>query len=498
MPIPLDHVTLEVWHQNTPPSDTPDVELERRVEDITFSDRAQEVLDEASLVLRAPELTASGDFDYDLRLGDRLRVVAELETGTVGYGEAGYGEGTYGSAPAAIDWMGRVLPTSRDRHSVPVDSQLSVEATDFVGDVLSDRWITQSYVQEDVGAIIRDIVRLKADEVDASQVPDLGVSTDGFYQNSNCWDTIVALAARADAIIRQRGDQLLIDPIEALPAPIALTGEDYGVPWTTDTEENVKNVVRVDSGVSRKAETAQETATGWTRVTDTQRLTHRLRARKSDVHSIDIYLRKVSSGDDLRVRLQADEGGAPVAIEDADSDIAGARWSPDNLPGEGWQAFFLEDHTLPDRDPWLIIEASGEEGHDIGINDTGVPAYRSYYSHPLNFEVVSTASIREYGQRELRIERANLETLSATRDEAQSQLARRAWPMKTIEFPATSPDAHALKPGDRIAVDEPREDAVGEFIVMETAHTLDAGADMLWTDITATWRQGVLAPPTTL
>lgn len=489
--------SIEVWHQDVSrddygnPEDPPDTVVDAGdLVSVQTEARADKALDEGKIDLRHPT-------DVDLRLGDHVRFRATLgKSGEQTYGSGMYTFGGYSGAPVELDWHGRIEPARITRNNVS-SGTVATDAAGWVGGILKDRSITASYTGEDIGYIIRDIVDRKAPEVSAEYVPNFDETTDAFFQSRDCWDAIVGLAATADVLIMVRGHELHVEPIDNLNPLFQLEPRDYGLPWKTDIDDDVNNIVRVDSGVSRQLEDADETVDGWTRVTDTDRVTERLRARKSEIHSIEIRVRRDDdSDDDLRVRLQADEGGAPVAINDDDSDIQSERRSDGDLPGEGWQTFFFADHTLPDRDPWLIIEAGGETGHEVALADTAstAPTFRSFYPHPINFEVSSNDSINKYGVREIRIERENLETQTAARDAARSELARRAYPTKTIQFPAQSPRAHSLEPGDVVTVDRPEEGAVGEFIVVERSQTFNADTIAVETDITATWRKGVLAP----
>lgn len=473
--------------------------------------RVDDQLDEATLTLHNHHsrysienyIETSDRLDVEIALGEPTR----LDTDAWGVGV--WGEGTWGStAPEEGDaptvrWTGRVLDLDRSRDQ-PGLATLNLAATDWVGAILADRTVTNAYIDEDIGAIIRDICRRKASEIDSSGVPDFGISTDVKYTSADCWDAVNQLAARADGLVSQDGLILRVDPIEDLGFALTLEPGDVFLPWTTTVDDTVKNIVRVDSGTARKVEREQTEVDpdSFERVaagdedtgSEPQRILYRLRARKAAVHSIELWTRRVSDEDSVEVRLQSDEGGAPVDIEDPDSDIASTRWEADNLTADGWTSFFFADHTLADRDPWLIIESDGETGHDIGHSAAGTLAYISYYPHPLNFEVVERDSVDRYGAREIQIERDNLETLVATRDAAQAELARRAWPSKTIEFAARSERAHALVPGEVIAADVPSEDAVGEYIVTERSSAFDGAEVTLDTAITAEWRRGILAP----
>lgn len=490
----VSSASLSVYHEDTPDSDTPDVVIDGPdLVAVEFAARVDEWIDEASITSHHPGLDANSDFNYDLRIGDRIVFDATLAGGGGAYG------GVYGdvySGGASVSWTGRVQPTETSRDELGRgNASLAVGAGDYVGDILSNRKITKTWIDKDVGAVIRDVVELKASEVDASNVPDLGVTTDVFFSGRDCWDAVIALASRADAIVYGDGVELHVEAISGLTPTFTLDRSDYVLPWNTHTSDDVKNVVRVDSGVSRQQEDAQETQDSFTRVTSSSRVTEQLRARKASIHSVELYVDKVDAAENesLRVRLQADEAGAPVAIDDSDSDIDMAEWSGDDLPDGGWQTLFFGEHTLADRDPWLIVETDGDTGHDVGVDANGNLTYRSFYPHPVNFEVSDPASIDEYGQREIRVEKQNLATLTAARDAANAELARRVYPPKTIEFEAASFRTHTLEPGDVITVDEPDQNAVGDFIVTEVNSTYDSQTIQLQTNITATWRKGVLA-----
>lgn len=473
----IQDVAVGVYHQNTPSSDTPDVMLDlEHLLGITIDEKAADLKDEGGI-----DAVYHPDPSQDLRMGDRVEISATLEP-------------LDGGSTQSIDWTGRVLTTDHTRDDPgQLGGTLASEVTDYVAGVLSERQITGSWVNEDVGQIIRDICEQKASEIDCTNVPDMGVSTDLFAQNTDCWDTVNSLAARADAIVFQSGIELRVEPVGNLTHQFDLVENDYIYPWETTIGDEVKNVVRVDSGTNRQEESSQSTHDSWQRVTQSSRLTYRLRARKSSLHSIDLMLRQASD-EKLKLRLQADENGSPVEIGSEDSDVDSASWDSDNLPNEGRKDFFFSGNTLPDRDPWLIVETDGDTGHDIAVNSNGVPVFTSYYPHPISYEDTSTESIDEYGSREIRIQRDNLDTLAATEDAVQQELARRAWPEKTVSFEANSARAHALETGDIITVDKPEEDAVGDFIVTEVSHDLDAESVMLQTEVEATWRKGILAP----
>lgn len=485
--MPITDAEIEVYHQNTPPSDTPESIIDgSAINSVSLTSRAGDRNDECSIEIDDTP-------NHDLRLKDRIVFTAYLGVdGDTGYGVS-YGT-YYGGEKTEITWTGQVLGRDRSKEDEGVlGVSISVDSTDFVGSILKERKISGGWVDEDIGAIIREICERKASEVDASNVPDFGVTTDLFIQNADAWDTITSLAARCDSILRQEGTALYVEPVNNLSNAFTLDSSDYYFPFDVTVDNDIKNSIRVDGGTARQEEQVQEVQDSWQRITETSRITHRLRARKSEIDSIDLYVRKASD-EDLTVRLQSDQDGAPVEIDNDESNIVSSTWSSEDLPDQGWRAFFFDDHTLPDRDPWMIIETSGSTGHDIGIDANSAPTHRSYYPHQLSFEDQDIDSIQEYGLHEDTVERDNLETLIGTQHAVQQELARKAWPPKDVTFTARSERAHSLVPGQVITLDEAEYDAVGDFIVTEISHSFEAGQLDLQTDITATWKKGVLAP----
>lgn len=507
MTIPIQDANIDFYlgHEQNPDLDAvPDITATSDdIQNVEISARTDEVMDEGSITL----WNHDGKFTEGVSLqpGDRIEFHAPMGR-QVPYGNGWYGGGLYGGT-VPITWTGRVL-TVDENHETYDRGTVTIEAAEFAGSVLSSRQITATYVGEDVGAIIRDIAQTKAPEVSVEDVPDLGVSTDIKYSARGCLDAVLNLAARADATVMPSGLSLHINPIDSLPFAMTVGPEDYFVPINVEVDDDIKNIVRINSGKNRKIENQQESVdtTNYRRVTQTDRLTHQLQARKSQIHSVDLFVSRAAydepsegsqsePGDELRVRLQSDDGGEPVAPGDSDSDITAASWGYDNLPDGDWRSFFFDEHNLADREPWLIIEADGDTGHDIGRSSSGALAYRSYYPHPLNFEVQAPDSVAAYGPREKRIERNTLKTLEATRSVAEAELAKRAWPSKTVEFDVASGAPHYLAPGDRININVPNNDLTGEFIVNDVTRTWDSENVVLQTTISAAWRKGILAPP---
>lgn len=501
LPIQDAHIDVHTGYDQDPSDDqTPDFTIPGEdIQSAEISERVDEVMDEGQFsIWNHDGAYTSGT---ELQSGDRIEFRAPMGQ-QVPYGNGWYGGGVYGGT-APVSWTGRVV-TTEDTRETYSRGTVDIEAVDYVSQILSQRTITNSYLGEDVGSIIRDICRRKAPEVDASNIPDLGVSTDIKYSARGCFDAILKLAARADATVIPSGMELHINPISQLPESVDIGPEDYYTPVSSSTNNDIKNTIRINSGENRALEAQQEDiGPNYKKITESTRITKQLPARKSQIHSVELYIDRLRKdgetssteepGDSLRVRLQSSENGEPIAINDSDSDIASTSWGYDNLPDGGWKAFFFDEHTLADRDPWLIVETDGSTGHNVARSSSGELAFRSFYPHPLNFEVQSTESIRQYGPREKRIERDTLKTLTATRDVAMAELARRAWPSKTVEFQVLSSRGHFLAPGDKTNISVPNSDLSGEYIITDVTRTWDSESVTMETNISAQWRKGVLA-----
>lgn len=520
--IPLTSAELHIFHPGNRTVDDPDRTISATTGDIKsfeVSHRLGEVLAEASVSLHNHDGTytatgrgrAFGEGDFGsgpfggtleesregaIRIGDRVRIDFELGASGV-YGDE-YGSTEYGSAPVPPSWTGVVEPIETTRKTAGT-ADLSFDATDFAGGILSYRTITDHYDNRDVGYIVRDICSRKAPEIDTDPINDFGVTTDISYSAKNCWEAVKELAALADAVPRHSGRELHIDAVGNLPFAFEVGARDILLPLKSkQTPDQLHNIVRVEAGRAQFLEVDRNTFDSWTRVTDSSRETIQVRARKARIERVEVYVQTDGTAENgIKVRLQADEGGAPVAPSDPDSDIMrGVSKDVEELPDtEGWVAFQLEDHILPDRGPWILIEGEGATGHDIGLQSDGDPMLKTTYSAPRNYEVNNNESIRKYRARQKQIERDNLTTLGATRDAAEMELRRRSWPRETISFGARSRRAHALKPGDLIDIWRSRDGAYGRYVVVERDISVDVSSNPvnLKTELTAMSRDGLLA-----
>jgi len=342
-----------------------------------------------------------------------------------------------------------------------------IDATDFVFTILSWRNAYQTFEDRAISgnedAILNTLLTDLCPEIGQSQIETINKQTDAFLNGRDLYSVVAEdLADIAQAVVGQDGEDIIFKPLDSIVAKHALTPSDFFADIEIErNDDSLANLVRIDGGTDHASDDEQPVQDDYQRVTNTERLTTRIRTRKSEIDRVLVHVRADdASSDDIRVRLQANRDGEPVAIDDTSSDIAFQTLPSDFLATDGLTTFVLSSHTLPPGEqPWLIIEARGETGHEIGVDDAGEPTYRAEYPFPLLARSPSDSSQQEFRRRDHRIKDESLGSLNAVNDKAISYLRRHREPEKTVIGEAQSLRAHRLSPGE--AVDMVGWDSVG-------------------------------------
>lgn len=447
-----------------PGDDLPGVEIDERIQD---------AMDSGELAITNHDALYSTD--YEITTGDKLvfRVQLAEETGLTDYWTAIVRDPT-----DVLEGGGR--------------QRLDIGATDFVFTILSWRLAYESLESAPISGsqdAILDSLLSDAPEIDTSQVSTISQTTDGFYNGRDLLSIITEdLAPIADAVVGQDGTSLVFKPLSNVTSKYTLTPSDFrGEIEISRVDDDVANLVRVDGGTDHDSDASQETQSSYERVTDTSRLTTQVPTRKSEIDRIQVYTRvDDTSSDGLTVRLQADRNGSPVAVDDQTSDIARKTLDDEFLATDGWTTFLLPSHTLPPQSyPWLIIEADGDTGHDIGVDGSGVPAYRAEYPFPLLARIPDADSQSEYRRRDYRIKDDSLNSFPSVRDKARSYLRHHNDPERTVSGEAESIRAHQLSPGEAVDMQEwGRVGLSGTWVCRERATEFDGSTNRLSTTLT--------------
>ncbi len=375
--------------------------------------------------------------------------------------------------------------------SGPGNRTIEFKASDFVFQVLSWRVYFNAFEDRQISgsedAILETVLDDKAPEIGQSQIEDVGETTDFFADGTGLFTIVEELAAQGDAILANDGEDLVFKRISDIPVEFDLARgaagdiSDYEV---AGSDDELANWVRVDGGTGTAIGDEQTTQDSYQTVSESSRFTHQLSTRKSEIDRLELWTRTTGSGEDVTVRLQKDDGGAPVAPGDRQSDIARRTLASQFIDDEGFTTFIFPEHTLPEPSPWIIIETDGSSGQDIGIDSsTGEPAFKAYFPFPLNVRTSDRESMDEYRRREVRLKNDQLGTRTATQAQAQSTLEHRSEPRQTLSADALSVRAHNLNPGEAVGVDFPKDRARGTFLVTEANDTYQGESNRLATSL---------------
>lgn len=482
---------LRGWRPGTPNSDPPDYTIpgtDVRGQ-LKHGRRLNGLVDEGSVTLYNTGGRYTGGSGYggglysggystvDVRDGDRLELWTQFE------GESGLSR----------RWTAMVRYDRFERLEAR-ESRAHYNLDDYVFGVLNFREIRQSYEDQAVAkapsdgddGILNEILQEEAPEIDRSGIETFSVGTSVYYTGKSLLDVVSDLASRGKAYAASDGTALVFAPLRDLSVDFTLTADDHGPLENQVNTSMLANEVRVDGGEQSAVDDEQTTQDSYQTVTASSRLTHQLQTRKSEVSRIELWTNPTGSGESVVVRLQADDGGSPQDPSSKETDIARRTLTKNFLASDDYTTFLIPEHTLPDRNPWVIVESSGSTGQDIGIESaSGEPTYKAYYPYPLNSVIEDPSSQDKYRRRTHSVRDDNLQSRRATTDLASSTLRRRQQPASKIQFEARSNRAHSLAPGDLITVQEPVERVDGDYVVTETRDRYNADTNRLETTITA-------------
>ena len=375
-------------------------------------------------------------------------------------------------------WTGMVTEVGYEASGKGVGF-LSLDVEDFVFGVLSDRIIYRVFENEQITSIIDQLIDLKAPEL-TTNLPNITDRTSIVANGLNLLEVIESLALRADCVLYSDGDTLVMEEIEALSPQFTVSPDtdDVSYPWSVRSNpDDLVTTVRVDGGNANALDDAQETQSSFTTVTSSNRLTHRLSPSRSTADRVEVYTRKTGSEEAINVRIQRDDGGAPVDVGDQSKDIVNAEIQADDgrFADDGWTVFFLDDHVFHDQNPWLILESGGSEGQEVGVDSSGNPTFRTFYQYPIVAEETDSDAESEYRRIERSKSDESIRTFPEASEQARTTLNHNNEPRKEFTADAQSLRLQTLEIGDVVTLDFPREGAVGDYILTERTDSYSEG-----------------------
>jgi len=361
--------------------------------------------------------------------------------------------------------------------SGPGERTLEFDCSDFVFQILQDRIYFNAFENRSISgssdAILETALSDKAPQIGQSQIEAVNETTDYFADGSELFSIVEDLAIQGDAIVTNDGEDLVFKPQSSITPKFSLErGQDGDISAyeVGGSDDQLRNWVRVDGGTGTAIGDQQTTQDSYTTVTTNSRLNHQIQTRKSEIDRLELWTRTTGSGEGITVRLQKDDGGSPIAPSDRQSDIARRTLASPFIADADYTTFIFPEHTLPEPNPWIIVETDGSSGQEIGVNSsTGDPAHKAYFPFPLNVRISDQDSIDEYRKREGRVKNDQLGTRTATQKVAQSYLEHSSEPRQTLSADAMSVRAHNLTPGEAVDVDFPKDRARGSFLVTEVS-----------------------------
>lgn len=431
-----------------------------------------------------------------VRSGDRLELVIEtggdiLTPWADPDGTDDWGDKTW--AGNRFQWSAMVRDVGVTTHS-PTYIDLSIDAEDFVFSLLGERLVYDAFRDRSVAGILEALFSANVRDIEwyISDDGELGKEIDATFDGTPLFDAVGEMLREGDAVARGYRDLLTVTPFEAPRRRFTMKDRDFTTIDMTERDDELANVVRVDGARALAIDpfSTEDVYGKSSLLTENRRHYARLNTRKSEVGAVDIWIRRnQGSTDDVTVRLQPDDGtgDAPIAEDDYGSDLA-QKTLPFHFLAKGtWTRFLMPGHTLTETQPWVIIETGGTDGHYIGRTPTGTVMHRALYPFDIAVSDRDSESVATFRRRDARL-KAEAADANEARLRAARHLQHHAGPAKEATIGADSSRMHMLRPGDVIAINQPRSAIVGEYIVTERTDNFATGANKIALDTTLTVR----------
>jgi len=214
------------------------------------------------------------------------------------------------------------------------------------------------------------------------------------------------------------------------------------------TDNGLATRVRVDGGTLavRIPDATQSAVDGFVDLTNGRR-TVQLSTAISELDRVELRTKHNGADGQLVVRLQADDGGQPVAPDNPQRDIASRKQGATFVSPDGRTAFEFPEHDIPTQDPWLLVEQqtseSGPTPFTIGVGSDGNPTVTDVQSRqPLVVETRDGPAESEYARRDVRVQDKSLSSFDESVERGERVLDRKSSPSDELVSPALSTAAY--------------------------------------------------------
>jgi len=379
-----------------------------------------------------------------------------------------------GEADPSRRWVVMVRDVERTRGG-PNTSSMKLTVEDYAMSIMSKRKVYNSFDRVQIAgspeSILNTVLRNEAPAIDRSLISNAdreatSVNCDG----TNLLDLGQTLARRAGAHMRSDGTGLRF----ALPREYPTYTPDkrtIGSVKNKTSDAGMINKIRVHGGRGRAVDDEQPNQSGYTSVAPGSPVMFQVGTRKSTLDRVQIWLHKQAEDGKMGVRIQKanDANTGPIEPSDTDSDIDSDTLSHEFLDNDGFTPFDFGQHTLPEPNPWIIVEMEGDNdpAQEIGVDSNENPAYIAEFGYPILARKPEADSTERYRIREDTKRRKDAPTETEALALANEVLNHESAPENKVTFEAVEPEAHYYVPGDRLTLNYQREGAVGEFMITE-------------------------------
>lgn len=415
---------------------------------VDISRRAEDRKDTGRMEIENNDGTYNVGQTNQIRSGDRLRFRVKLE----------------GETSFETRWFAMARQVVYETTSA-TQSRVIVKAEDFVFGVMSQRVVENSFEGQALEDMMSKILNGNASELWDNNIEKSGETTDANFNGTNLLEAFTNTLKQGSMIVSDSMQSPLARKVGSLETKFTLKDSDKRGHVIRHDDEKLTNRVRLKGGKDTALDEEQATQSAFTTVTDTSRITHQLTTAKAEVAKIAVHTKKTGSGEGVKVRLQKNEGGAPIDETDSTLDIASTTVEAEDLKDDDLTVFTFDRHTLPEPSPWMIIESTGATGQDIGTDGSGNPTFQGFYPFLIITQSEDADSQEKFRVRGFFHVDESIKTRTEASDRAKTITKHQAKPEVILKFIAESKRASRLEPLDKIIADLDNIDGTKGFII---------------------------------
>jgi len=347
--------------------------------------------------------------------------------------------------------------------------QVIIKIDDFVFGVLASRQVNETFEGVSLQTAFQKILDGEATEITQDGINNVTDSVTAAFRGQSGIDAIGRLFSLTDSVAKSVERGLEVVKLSNVSSQFTLTSADQESNIYRLDDSNLVNAIRVEGGESEAIDDDLTDFDHYETVTQTNVLTFQIDTRKSEINRIDLRVNP-SGSDSVIIRLQKDDGGSPIDINDPTSDIVDSEIEGDDLVA-GFNTFRFQDHTLPEPNPWMIIESDGATGQQIGTDSFAQPNFRAYYPFPISIRDEDATSTGTYRRREAKVQNDSLFDFEAASSIADDELRHNKDPDEFFEFQAASSRTHKLQVAEIVTVSD--TETSGEYVVVDKEQEYD-------------------------